>query len=70
MLIRFLAPNNECYQIDSAKTPILIYFENKDEIKKMKKMVLGECLTSIPTPLNALELSETLRSTKEPKNLK
>lgn len=48
MLIRFSDPKENSFQINSRKTPILIFFETQEEIDNMKKMEKGDCLIMIP----------------------
>lgn len=75
MLIRFLDGKEVCYQVDTHKTPVLVFLESQEEIDYVRKIEKGGCLMMIPKPyIGNAEATERIKSklntTEEPKNLK
>ena len=75
MIIRFLDGKENCYQVDTHKTPILICLETQKEVDYVKQVSTGGCIVSIPSELipdkeTSERVIKILNTTKEPKNLK
>lgn len=73
MIIRFLDSKEVCYQVDSNKTPVLIYLESEEEVSYLHKATRDDVVMSIPKSLgedNVKRLAEKLRTKVEPTNLK
>lgn len=73
MIIRFLDSKEKSYQVDSHKTPVLIYLETEAEVDHVRQLKLGGCLISIPKSFDEETTSRVhskLNSPIEPTNLK
>jgi hypothetical protein len=73
MLIRFLNSSEECFQVDTNKTPCLIFFSTKEELEHIKQISHGDCLMSVPksfSPEDTTRLCEKLNTKEDPKTLK
>lgn len=73
MLVRFLDKQENCFEIDNLKTPILIFANSEAELNKLKSMKLGECLVTIPSKFDdtqATRCNEKLNTKNEPRQLK
>lgn len=73
MIIRFLDTKETVFQVDSHKTPVLIYLESQAEVDYVRQLDLGGCLISIPNSFDeetTKRIYGKLNSKDEPKNLK